>query len=76
MNEGELKANWRLDDFFTQDLNINPFLPHADATFGAVGFTLSETSERCAVVCSAVLCCFAAVALFLSRLCLERSPQD
>ena len=27
MNEGELKANWRLDGYLVQDLNVNPYLP-------------------------------------------------
>lgn len=36
MNEGELKANWRLDSSFTQDLNAYPYLPLQDQRFDAV----------------------------------------
>jgi SAM-dependent methyltransferase len=36
MNEEELRANDQLDEYFLQNLNQNPILPFAEATFDAV----------------------------------------
>ncbi len=41
MNEAELRANSRLDDWLVQNLNENPALPFADAAFDAVGICVS-----------------------------------
>ena len=41
MNETELRANPRLDDFVVQNLNENPVLPFADAAFDAAGICVS-----------------------------------
>jgi SAM-dependent methyltransferase len=41
MNETELRANPRLNDFVVQNLNANPVLPFADAAFDAAGLCVS-----------------------------------
>lgn len=41
MNEAELQANTRLDDFVVHDLNKDPALPYADAQFDAVLIAVS-----------------------------------
>ena len=41
MNEEELKANARLDDFVVHDLNTSPELPFGDAEFDAVLIAVS-----------------------------------
>ena len=41
INETELRANSRLDDWAVQNLNENPILPFADAAFDAAGICVS-----------------------------------
>jgi ubiquinone/menaquinone biosynthesis C-methylase UbiE len=41
MNEDELRLNEQLDDFLVKDLNDDPALPFADATFDGVVCTVS-----------------------------------
>ena len=41
MNEAELAANPRLDDYVVQDLNANPVLPFEDETFDGIEICVS-----------------------------------
>jgi SAM-dependent methyltransferase len=41
LNEDELRLNEQLDDYLVQDLNVNPTLPFADASFDGAVCTVS-----------------------------------